>query len=63
MEGLTLLSVGKSAPHVDGIDSVHAGSVHDDRLLSLIYSCADLFVTPGLNRTTFIENLEHMVYP
>ena len=42
---LFLLSVGSSPPKVDlSIPSLHLGSVDNDRLISLAYNAADLFV-------------------
>ncbi len=49
VERLLLLSVGKEtdAPAVD-VPHQHLGSVGNDRLLSLVYSAADLFVIPSV---------------
>jgi glycosyltransferase involved in cell wall biosynthesis len=46
---LVLLSVGKDAPQIEtSIPHINLGHVHDDRLLSLIYNAADLYVIPSL---------------
>lgn len=49
LPGLHLLSLGTGQPAVDpGIPHVHLGTVQNERLLSLVYSAADLFVIPSL---------------
>jgi glycosyltransferase involved in cell wall biosynthesis len=49
VNNLMLLSLGQNAPKRDpGIPWVHFGFVSDDRLLSFMYSAADLFVIPSL---------------
>jgi glycosyltransferase involved in cell wall biosynthesis len=46
---LFLLSVGSGAPRLDnGVPHLHLANVGNDRLLSAIYSAADLFVLPSL---------------
>jgi len=46
---LLLMSVGRNAPpHNSSIPWLHLGFVADDRLLSLMYSAADLFVISSL---------------
>lgn len=46
---VAILSVGRNKPDV-GIDVpwIHVGSVGNDRLLSMVYSAADIFVIPSL---------------
>ncbi len=49
MPNLFLLSVGHGKPSVDAnIPHRHLGYIGDDRLLSLVYSAADIFVMPSL---------------
>jgi glycosyltransferase involved in cell wall biosynthesis len=48
-DDLCLLSLGAGQPGADpGIPHVHLGVVENERLLSLVYSAADLFVIPSL---------------
>ncbi len=48
-EDLFLLSLGSGQPNLEvHIPHLHIGSVYNDRLLSLIYSAADVFVLPSL---------------
>ena len=52
-----MVSVGQQPPQADGrMPLLHLGSIHDDRLLSAVYSAADLFVLPSLQ-----ENLANTV--
>jgi glycosyltransferase involved in cell wall biosynthesis len=47
---LFLASVGSGEPALDGpVPHLHLGRTDNDRLLSLIYSAADLFVIPSLH--------------
>lgn len=47
--GLFLLSLGNNKPNVvSDIPQLHIGTIANDRLLSAIYSAADLFVIPSL---------------
>lgn len=49
VKNLTLLSLGQNAPQWEtGIPWFHVGFVGDDRLLSFMYSAADLFVIPSI---------------
>jgi glycosyltransferase involved in cell wall biosynthesis len=46
---LVLLSVGEEMPKLDtDIRHIHLGRIYNDRLLSLIYSSADVFIVPSL---------------
>lgn len=60
-ERLVLLSVGNGKPTIaSGRRHIHLGHVAQERLLSLVYSAADLYVTPTLQDTlpnTVIESL------
>jgi glycosyltransferase involved in cell wall biosynthesis len=57
VDNLLLISLGQKPPQVDGrMPWLHLGSIHDDRLLSAVYSAADLFVLPS-----FQDNLANTV--
>jgi glycosyltransferase involved in cell wall biosynthesis len=46
---VVLLSVGQDSPQIDSsMLQINLGNVHDDRLLSLIYSAADVYVVPSI---------------
>jgi glycosyltransferase involved in cell wall biosynthesis len=61
LSNLHLVSVGKGKPiHKLGIPHLHLGEVRNERLLSLIYSAADIFVIPSREDNfpnTVIESL------
>jgi glycosyltransferase involved in cell wall biosynthesis len=48
---LFLLSVGGGKPAVANLPQKHLGKVGDDRMLSVIYSAADVFVIPSLQES------------
>jgi glycosyltransferase involved in cell wall biosynthesis len=48
---LFLLSVGGGKPNVPNLPQLHLGKISHDRLLSLIYSAADVFVIPSLQES------------
>jgi glycosyltransferase involved in cell wall biosynthesis len=48
---LFLLSVGGGKPDVPGIPQLHLGRISNDRMLSIIYSAADVFVMPSLQES------------
>jgi glycosyltransferase involved in cell wall biosynthesis len=49
VDNLLLVSVGGGAARLEtDIPYLHLGHVHDDRLLSLVYSAADLYVIPSI---------------
>jgi glycosyltransferase involved in cell wall biosynthesis len=48
---LFLLSVGGGQPAVPKLPQKHLGKVGDDRMLSVIYSAADVFVIPSLQES------------
>jgi glycosyltransferase involved in cell wall biosynthesis len=48
---LFLLSVGGHKPEVGEIPLLHLGRISDDRLLSVVYSAADVFVIPSLQES------------
>lgn len=49
LNNLFLLSIGSGEPVIgDQITHLHLGHIDNDRLLSLVYSAADLFVIPSL---------------
>jgi glycosyltransferase involved in cell wall biosynthesis len=48
---LFLLSVGGTEPKFGGLPSLHLGRISHDRLLSVIYSAADVFVIPSLQES------------
>jgi glycosyltransferase involved in cell wall biosynthesis len=48
---LFLLSVGGGKPDVPGLPQLHLGRINNDRLLSVIYSAADVFVIPSLQES------------
>lgn len=57
---LFLLSVGGGKPDVPNLPQLHLGKISHDRLLSAIYSAADVFVIPSLQESfgqTVIEAL------
>jgi glycosyltransferase involved in cell wall biosynthesis len=45
---LFLLSVGGGKPNVPGLPQLHLGKIAHDRMLSVVYSAADVFVIPSL---------------
>jgi glycosyltransferase involved in cell wall biosynthesis len=46
---LVLMSVGANAPRLDAaVPCVHFGGIGNDRVLSLVYSAADVFVLPSI---------------
>ncbi len=60
-EGLILLSLGGGEPRFRGrIEHRHLGPIEDDRLLSLVYSAADVFVIPSLQEAFGQTALEAM---
>jgi glycosyltransferase involved in cell wall biosynthesis len=48
---LFLLSVGNGNPVVKGVPNLHLGRISHDRMLSIIYSAADVFVMPSLQES------------
>lgn len=61
IDKVLLVSLGQNPPQVDGgIPWLHLGSVSDDRLLSVVYSAADLFVLPSLQDNLANTVLEAM---
>ncbi|MDO9119179.1 MAG: glycosyltransferase family 4 protein [Nitrospira sp.] len=61
VEKLLLVSLGQQPPQADGrMPWLHLGSIHDDRLLSAVYSAADLFVLPSLQDNLANTVLEAM---
>jgi glycosyltransferase involved in cell wall biosynthesis len=61
VEKLLLVSLGQQPPQADGrMPWLHLGSVHDDRLLSAVYSAADIFVLPSLQDNLANTVLESM---
>lgn len=61
IDKLLLVSLGQSPPKVDGgAPWLHLGSINDDRLLSVVYSAADLFVLPSLQDNLANTVLEAM---
>jgi glycosyltransferase involved in cell wall biosynthesis len=61
IENLFLLSMGSGHPETSGhIAHRHVGRIHDDRMLSIVYSAADLFVFPSLQETFGQTALEAM---
>lgn len=61
VEKLLLVSLGQQPPQTDGgMPWLHLGSIHDDRLLSAVYSAADLFVLPSLQDNLANTVLEAM---
>jgi glycosyltransferase involved in cell wall biosynthesis len=48
---LFLLSVGGSKPDVGDLANLHLGRINNDRLLSAVYSAADVFVIPSLQES------------
>src|SRR5262249_45190426 len=60
IDNLALVSVGGGVPPIQGRKLINIGKVSDDRILSLAYSAADLFVIPSLQESfgqTVIESL------
>lgn len=55
---LLLCSVGKlkSASHFTDIEHVHLGSIHDERLMAIIYNAADFLIHPAIE-----DNLPNVV--
>ena len=61
VDKLLLVSLGQQPPQADGrMPWLHLGSIHDDRLLSAVYSAADLFVLPSLQDNLANTVLEAM---
>ena len=48
---LFLLSVGGGKPNVPNLPQLHLGKISHDRMLSVIYSAADVFVIPSLQES------------
>ena len=46
-----MLSVGGNSPDVPAIPQMHLGRISNDRMLSVIYSAADVFVIPSLQES------------
>ena len=61
IDSLFLISVGNGKPAVDAkIAHLHLGTIENNRLLSLVYSAADIFVIPSLQDNmpnTVLESL------
>jgi glycosyltransferase involved in cell wall biosynthesis len=58
---LFLLSIGAGYPEIPArIAHRHLGRIYDDRMLSIVYSAADLFVFPSLQETFGQTALEAM---
>jgi glycosyltransferase involved in cell wall biosynthesis len=58
--GLLLVSVGKGEPPLQGVPHRHLGKIKDDRVLSLAYSAADVYVIASLQESfgqTVIESM------
>lgn len=61
VEKLLLVSLGQQPPQAEGgMPWLHLGSIHDDRLLSAVYSAADLFILPSLQDNLANTVLESM---
>lgn len=61
VDKLLLVSLGQKPSQADGrIPWLHLDSIHDDRLLSAVYSAADLFVLPSLQDNLANTVLEAM---
>jgi glycosyltransferase involved in cell wall biosynthesis len=61
IDKLLLVSLGQNPPEVDGGRPwLHLGAITDDRLLSVAYSAADLFVLPSLQDNLANTVLEAM---
>lgn len=61
VDKLLLVSLGQTPPQADGrMPWLHLGSIQDDRLLSAVYSAADLFVLPSLQDNLANTVLEAM---
>ncbi len=48
---LILLSLGVGRPEISGVKNVHLGTIKNDRLLSLVYSAADVYVIASLQES------------
>jgi glycosyltransferase involved in cell wall biosynthesis len=61
VENLTLVSMGGNVPQLSGGKRhIHLGKIDDDRILSMAYSAADVFVIPSLQESfgqTVIESM------
>ena len=59
--GVVLLSLGVGRPEIGGnVRNLHIGTIKNDRLLSLIYSAADVYVIASLQESfgqTVIESM------
>jgi glycosyltransferase involved in cell wall biosynthesis len=54
---VVLCSIGKGIPILDAqIETIHLGQINDERIISIIYSLADVFVIPSL-----MDNLPNTV--
>lgn len=61
LSNLFLISLGRGRPIVDSkIPHLHLGHIENDRLLSLVYSAADVFVIPSLQEAFGQTALEAM---
>jgi glycosyltransferase involved in cell wall biosynthesis len=49
--GLLLVSVGRGEPELPGVPARHLGKIKDDRVLSLAYSAADVYVIASLQES------------
>jgi glycosyltransferase involved in cell wall biosynthesis len=49
--GLLLVSVGGGDPKIEGVPHRHLGRIRDDRVLSLAYSAADVYVIASLQES------------
>jgi glycosyltransferase involved in cell wall biosynthesis len=59
--GLFLMSLGRGRPVVDsGLRQIHLGHIENDRLLSLAFSAADVFVIPSTQEAFGQTALESM---
>jgi glycosyltransferase involved in cell wall biosynthesis len=59
--GLFLMSLGRGRPVLDtGLQEIHLGHIENDRLLSLAFSAADLFVIPSTQEAFGQTALESM---
>jgi glycosyltransferase involved in cell wall biosynthesis len=58
---LHLVSVGRGKPAFpEGIPATHCGSINNDRMLSVFYSAADLFVLPTMEDNLPLTALESL---
>jgi glycosyltransferase involved in cell wall biosynthesis len=56
-EDVLLCSIGKGLPIIDAqVETIHLGQISDERIISVIYSLADVFVIPSL-----MDNLPNTV--